>query len=85
VLAGHYADAKFVVHGFLRARDGTFATFDAPGAGTISSQGTFPQSINPTRSITGFYIDANFVAHGFLRSREARPEISKNVGVVRGE
>ena len=31
-ITGFYFDASFVVHGFLRARDGTFTTFDAPGA-----------------------------------------------------
>jgi hypothetical protein len=47
---------------------GTFITFDAPGAGTGSFQGTFPSSINPAGAITGYYYDANFVGHGFLRS-----------------
>jgi hypothetical protein len=47
---------------------GTFITFDAPGAGTGSSQGTFPSSINPAGAITGYDYDANFLGHGFLRS-----------------
>jgi hypothetical protein len=34
VIAGDYADASFVFHGFVRAANGTITTFDAPDAGT---------------------------------------------------
>src|SRR5712671_1761069 len=44
-------------------------TFDAPGAGTGSGQGTFPNGINEPGTITGYYIDNNDVSHGFLRTR----------------
>jgi hypothetical protein len=47
---------------------GTFTTFDAPGAGTGTNQGTFPSSINPAGAITGIYCVPNFVCHGFLRA-----------------
>jgi hypothetical protein len=58
-----------VAHGFVRARDGTITTFDAPGAGTGSGQGTFPNGhINDTGTITGYDVDNNNVRHGFLRS-----------------
>src|SRR5207302_114184 len=40
VIAGYYSDASNVTHGYVRAPDGTFTTFDAPGAGTGSGQGT---------------------------------------------
>jgi hypothetical protein len=50
-------------------------TFDAPGAGTGSGQGTgcFAYTdcsvlINNFGAITGYYLDANNVFHGFLRS-----------------
>ena len=33
-ITGFYFDAIGAFHGFLRARDGTFTLFDAPGAGT---------------------------------------------------
>jgi len=46
----------------------TFVTFDVPGAGTGSDQGTVPSSINLEGVITGSYIDASSLAHGFLRS-----------------
>jgi hypothetical protein len=50
----------------------TITTFDAPGAGTGSGQGTFPFGINPAGAIEGEYIDANNVNHGFLRARGGR-------------
>ena len=64
-ITGYYYDANFVDHGFLRAPDGTFTTFDPPGSGN----GTNPSGINPAGAITGSYKDANFVFHGFLRAR----------------
>ena len=53
-------------HGFLRASDGTFTTFDPPGS--VSSTGAF--SINPAGAITGSYADASGTDHGFLRARD---------------
>jgi hypothetical protein len=63
-ITGYYYDVNSVGHGFLRA-NGTFTTFDAPGAALI---GTIPSSINPAGAITGSYYDVNFVGHGFLRA-----------------
>src|SRR5579862_6481410 len=44
VITGFYFDENAVAHGFVRGTDGTFTTFDAPGAGSGagSYQGTFP-------------------------------------------
>jgi hypothetical protein len=72
-IAGIYSDANSVNHGFLRSRDGKFTTFDAPGAGTDSFEGTgcfsdCPVSLNDWGAITGVYIDSSFVSHGYLRS-----------------
>jgi hypothetical protein len=72
-IAGIYSDANSVNHGFLRSPDGKITTFDVPGAGTASGQGTgcpsdCPTSLNDWGAITGNYIDANFVFHGYLRS-----------------
>src|SRR5271167_1118915 len=76
-IAGIYSDANSVNHGFLRRPDGTFTTFDAPGAGTDIYEGTgcfsdCPVSLNDWGAITGIYIDANFVYHGYLRSPEGK-------------
>jgi len=73
VIAGIYSDSNSVNHGFLRSPDGKFTTFDVPGAGTDSYQGTgcfsdCPVSLNDYGAITGIYIDADFVFHGYLRS-----------------
>ena len=49
----------------MGSEDGTFTTFDGPGAAF-----TLATSINPAGAITGVYADASFVQHGFLRSRD---------------
>src|SRR4051794_9491287 len=69
-IAGWATDSAFVSHGFLRDRNGTFTTFDAPGAGTGAGQGTFPFAISSGGEITGFYVDATNATHGFLRDRK---------------
>jgi hypothetical protein len=74
-IAGIYTDSNNVSHGFLRTTDGNFKSFDAPGAGTGSFQGTgcpsdCPVSLNDSGAITGVYIDANNVYHVYLRSPE---------------
>jgi hypothetical protein len=66
-VSGTTIDANSAMHGFLRARDGTFITFDAPGAGTGAGQGTVPQGINASGAIGGNYLDDNNLSHGFLR------------------
>ena len=76
-IAGIYSDTNSVNHGYLRSPDGKFTTFDAPGAGTGSYQGTgcfsdCPVSLNDWGAITGIYIDANSVLHGYLRSPEGK-------------
>jgi hypothetical protein len=53
VITGGYLDANIVEHTYLRAPDGTFTTFDAPGAGTGPFQGTGPNGMNPAGAITG--------------------------------
>jgi hypothetical protein len=59
-ITGSYLDANFVTHGFLRKTDGTITSFDAPEAGSSSSEGTTPQGINTAGQITGYYVDANY-------------------------
>jgi hypothetical protein len=57
-------------HGYVRARDGTFITFDVPGAGIGPFHGTYAISINPAETITGMSIDASGLAHGYVRASD---------------
>jgi hypothetical protein len=54
------ANAK---HGYLRESNGTFISFDPPGAVQ-----TLPGAINSSGLIVGGAADANLVLHGFVRS-----------------
>ena len=86
-IAGTYIDANSVQHGFLRSPQGKFTTFDAPGAGTSSGQGTgcpsdCPTSLNDLGQITGNYIDANFVFHGYLRDLDGKIVTVDPVGTI---
>lgn len=45
----------------------TITTFDAPGAGTASGQGTFANGMNDSGNIVGFIRDPNGARHAFLR------------------
>jgi hypothetical protein len=61
----------------VRSPKGEFTTFDAPGAGTGSYEGTgcssdCPTSLNDLGAVMGTYIDSNFVYHGYLRTPDGR-------------
>lgn len=77
-VVGFYFDNSFVAHGFLRAPDGNFTPFDAPGAGTAfyyingSFDGTFPLGINQFGAVVGYYNDANAVSHCFVRGPDGK-------------
>ena len=68
VIAGFYVDSSGVAHGYLRAPDGGFTTFDVSGAGTGPGQGTFNENIGATATTTGLYIDSGGALHAFLRT-----------------
>jgi hypothetical protein len=68
-ITGYYTDASDVWHGFVRSRNGAITTFDAPGAGAGSFQGTYAGAIDPAGTVTGYYIDADGMFHGFVRAR----------------
>ncbi len=68
-IAGYYTDASPTRHGFLRETDGTFVTFDVPGAGTGGSRGTNSFAISERGDITGYYVDNAGATHGFLRDK----------------
>ena len=67
-ITGAYADASALLHGFVRAANGTISTFSAPGAGKGPGivQGTGGISINTAGAVTGVYTDASGVFHGFV-------------------
>ena len=70
--AGAYEgdSGNFVAHSFVRTSDATITTFEAPGAGTGSYQGTgFNQiaGLNCRGQVTAEFVDSNYVFHGFLR------------------
>jgi hypothetical protein len=66
-ITGYFFDANNLIHGFLRAPDGTFTTFDAPGAGTSAYQGTTAFSINLAGVITGWSA-TNSGGQGYVRA-----------------
>jgi len=68
VIAGQYQSSDYVFHGFIRYPNGSFTTYDAPGAGTGAYQGTYPCEINLEGETAGVIYDGNNVAHGFVRS-----------------
>jgi hypothetical protein len=68
VITGSYPDSSGVVHGFLRSPSGHYTSFDAPGAGTGSGQGTFAGDVNTKGEIVGNYADSNGVNHVFFRT-----------------
>jgi hypothetical protein len=74
VIAGQLQDSSYVYRGFVRYPDGSFATFEAPGAGTSSSRacapfcGTYALDINLGGATAGYYVDGEGVYHGFVRS-----------------
>jgi hypothetical protein len=63
---GWYIDQNNAFHGFLRTRDESFTTIDAPGAYQVTLAG----GINPAGAITGYYADVSSVYHGFPRARD---------------
>jgi hypothetical protein len=71
-ITGYYFDQNGAGHGYVRAPNGTIATFDAPGAGTGSGRGTFTWAINPAGTTAGTSQDNNGVYHGLLRTADGK-------------
>lgn len=63
VIAGYYADATGLTHGFVRSAEGGFTTFDVSGA----VNGSFPIYLNDVGAIVGYSLDVNLLFHAFLR------------------
>src|SRR5260370_21573199 len=74
-IAGTYADANGVNHGFVyTAASATpaFTTFNAQGAGTTGFlPGTGALNMNAGGDTSGIYTDTNGVRHGFFRAAAA--------------
>lgn len=86
-IAGYYTDVSGVAHGFLRSPRGTFTTFNAPGAGTSSGQGTYTAGViglNQAYAITGDYFDANNVYHGWVRAADGTITVYNVTGAGTG-
>lgn len=71
-IAGWYFDTNSVSHGYVRTKDGEFATFEVPGAGTKAFQGTYAWTINPSETAAGQWVDDNWELHGFVRHSNGR-------------
>jgi len=77
-IAGGFEDnsGNFVHHSYVRNTEGKVKTFDVPGAGTGSYQGTGCPGcflgLNQWGAIAGIYSDANSVNHGFLRRPDGK-------------
>jgi len=56
----------FVLSAAAAQAQGTFVSFDAPGA----AQGTFPMAINRSGLIVGYFVDGSGVHHGFMRATD---------------
>jgi hypothetical protein len=65
-IAGLFAGANGVPHGFLRSPDGAYTTFDVPGA----VNGAWPIFLNLQGDIVGYTLDANLLFHAFLRRHD---------------
>jgi hypothetical protein len=52
--------------GLLRLKDGTIATFHAPG----DANGGYADSINDNATISGYFTDSSHNCHGFIRSAD---------------
>jgi uncharacterized membrane protein len=77
-IVGGFEDnnGNFVHHAFVRDAEGKLKTFDVPGAGTGSYQGTgcpgCNLGLNQWGTVAGIWIDINSVNHGFVRSPDGK-------------
>src|SRR5438132_11980561 len=92
-ITGYYFGQDNSYHGFLRERDGTIISFDAPG-GADPFHGIRPLAINAPGQIVGFYDlhDFNDANTGFLRERDGTiisfgpvPSAINDAGQIVGE
>jgi hypothetical protein len=66
-IAGSWGDSdSSPEHGYLRAPDGKFQSFDAPN----EAYGTGVTGLNDENVITGSYADTNYTSHGYVRAAD---------------
>jgi hypothetical protein len=66
-IVGYYQDTRGDIHGFKRWSNGSFLSFDYPGASTFGAFGTQPAGINDSGITVGiYYLPPSDVAHGFI-------------------
>src|SRR6266576_4828283 len=70
LLAGIFVCAALVSSTALAQNSPPVITFDAPGAGTGSYQGTIATAISAAGVIAGYYFDSNWGCHGFVRNAD---------------
>jgi hypothetical protein len=67
--------------GFLRTKDGTITTFDAPG----DTDGTFVRGINDQGTIAGTFADGGGNDHGFVRAADGTITVVDVSGAIETE
>ena len=69
-ISGLFSDAGNTWHGYMRNRDGSFISFDIPGATPTGLYlGTF-YGLTASGSFVGYYSDGDGVSHGWLRAKD---------------
>lgn len=78
-IAGDWADANILSHGFVRRPDGRMVNFDPPGMADPTSPpaiveplGTTVNGINNRGDITGYFTDVSGAYHSFVRWADGR-------------
>lgn len=65
-IAGEYFDANNTPHAFVRNKDGSIFTFDAPG----QIAGTYAGGVNNNGPVVGATFAANFLNHAYVRTAD---------------
>jgi hypothetical protein len=66
-IAGIFSDANSASHGFILTTNGTFSSFDIPGAATDSVNAI---RITASDTVVGNFVDANSIWHGYIRTAD---------------